>query len=183
MEAAILRVDEFTELHPPGVELAGPLFRLIDAQRHYLRHWLEWVDGASGYDDMRKMILDAIRYRAGGQRCTFIIVFQGEVAGSVGFVRIDRSHRKAELGYWLSRNLQGRGIVTRCCRRLIDYAFNELMLNRIIIRAPKQNFPSQGVPRRLGFCHEGTLRQDNQLRGSFYDIELYSLLRKDLAVQ
>lgn len=173
-------MDESTELHPPGVELAEPLFQLICAQRAYLRHWLEWVDGANGYEDIRRMMLDSMRFRAGGQRCTFIIMFKGEVAGAVGFVRIDRAHRKGELGYWLSQALQGKGIMTRCCQTVIGYAFRELMLNRIVIRAPRQNLRSQGIPRRLGFTHEGTLRQDNHLRGSFYDVELYSLLRKDM---
>lgn len=180
METALLRVDECTELHPPSIELAEPLFRLINSQRAYLRHWLEWVDGAHGYEDIRKMVQDAMRFRAGGQRCTFIVLFRGEVAGSAGFVRIDRAHRRGELGYWLSQSLQGQGIMTRCCRVLAGFAFRELKLNRIIIRTPRHNLRSQGIPRRLGFTHEGTLRQDNHLRGHFYDVELYSLLKEDV---
>ena len=38
MEAAVLRVDEYTELHPPTVEVAEPLFQLVDEPGAYLRN-------------------------------------------------------------------------------------------------------------------------------------------------
>jgi len=81
------------------------------------------------------------------------------------------------LGYWIGKEHEGNGIITSSCRRLLQYGFEVLMLNRIEIRCGVENVRSQRVPERLGFTKEGTLRQVENIRGQFIDHYLYSLLR------
>ena len=63
---------------------------------------------------------------------------------------------------------------------LIDYAFDELELNRIAIKCAVGNQPSKNIPMRLGFVFEG-IERDGELfpDGHFVDLEVYSLLKKE----
>lgn len=54
-------------------------------------------------------------------------IFKNEkLIGSIGFNKFDWKCRKTEIGYWLAKNVSGRGIITKSCKILINYAFNEL---------------------------------------------------------
>jgi ribosomal-protein-serine acetyltransferase len=54
------------------------------------------------------------------------------------------------VGYWMSADYQGRGIMTDCCKALLNYGFGALGLNRIEIRARTDNVKSRAIPIRLG---------------------------------
>jgi ribosomal-protein-serine acetyltransferase len=83
------------------------------------------------------------------------------------------------IGYWLVSEYEGKGIMTRACEVLIDYGFDELGLNRIVIRASTDNVRSQAVPLRLGFTREGVARQAEWLNDRFIDMVVYSMLRSE----
>jgi ribosomal-protein-serine acetyltransferase len=84
-----------------------------------------------------------------------------------------------ELGYWISERFEGRGLVITTCRVLIDYAFNELALNRIVISCSAENQKSRAIPEKLGFKQEGILRQSEWLQDRFVDMVIYGLLAKE----
>ena len=69
--------------------------------------------------------------------------------------------------------------MTQCTKALIDYAFHELKLNRVEIRASVENKKSQAIPERLGFTREGRLRSDEKVQGQFTDSFVYSLLKSE----
>ena len=49
------------------------------------------------------------------------------------------------VGYWLSEEFQGKGIVLRSVEKLVDYCFTELLLNRIEIKCGTKNYKSQAI--------------------------------------
>jgi ribosomal-protein-serine acetyltransferase len=59
---------------------------------------------------------------------------------------------------------------------LLRHGFRTLKLNRIEIRAGVRNRRSRAIPERLGFRHEGTLRQAEWLADRFVDHAVYGLL-------
>jgi ribosomal-protein-serine acetyltransferase len=80
------------------------------------------------------------------------------------------------VGYWLSEELQGRGLVTAACRAMVDHAFEELELNRVSIACATENIKSCAIPERLGFRQEGVVRQAEWLYDHFVDHVLYATL-------
>lgn len=176
---SFLKVTDDIELHPPNVELASIVFALVEKNRTYLQHWLPWVEGTKTIADSKRFLRDATRYNNGGQQFNTIIVYKGEIVGLMGYNAIVKKHGKGEIGYWLSEDRQGLGIVTQACQLLIRYGFKRLKLNKIVIRVATHNTRSSAIPKRLGFTHEGTLRDDMKVYEQFVDMEMYGLLKKD----
>ena len=85
----------------------------------------------------------------------------------------------AEIGYWLSKDYNGRGIMTRAVKALESFGFETFNLNRIGITADSENLKSCAVAERAGYVKEGVLRQANILRGLPRDIAVYSKLKSE----
>jgi ribosomal-protein-serine acetyltransferase len=108
-----------------------------------------------------------------------MIVRHDHPIGMIGFHAVDWPHRTASLGYWLAQGEQGKGIVTRAARALIDHAFSAWRLNRIEIRCGVENLASRRIPERLGFREEGTLLEAERVGDRWVDHVLYAMLAAD----
>lgn len=177
-QASKLAVAPGLYLRPASTCDAGPLFRIIDRDRQYLRRWLPFIDFTRHEADT-KAYLSMVTNAANTSDLLFVIVHQDEVCGLIGFKDVDRQNRKLEIGYWLAEGLQGQGIMRRSCQALIRYAFEQLQMNRVAICVGVGNTRSSNIPRKLGFSLEGVRRQGEFLNGSFHDLEVYSLLREE----
>ena len=172
-------IDEHTALRRLELSDAEAIFALVDVSRAYLREWLPWVDTTQTADDARRFIQSTLERHAQQNGLACRITFQGHIAGVIGMDRIDWTNLITEIGYWLRPDDQGRGIMTKSCQALIHYAFAELGLNRVEIRAAPGNVKSLAIPERLGFTREGVLREAEQLYDRFVDNVVYAMLRRD----
>jgi ribosomal-protein-serine acetyltransferase len=152
-----LSVDDATELRLMKPSQAETIFRVVDENREHLRRWLPWVDRTRSARDTREFIVSMERQYREGDGVAVGIWAGGRFAGAAG-LRIERANRAASIGYWIARRYQGKGLVTRACRALMGWAFDELKLQRIELRAATGNRRSLAVARRLGFRREGVLR-------------------------
>ncbi|WP_410505761.1 GNAT family N-acetyltransferase [Janthinobacterium sp.] len=84
-----------------------------------------------------------------------------------------------KIGYFIGEKFQGKGIITRSVRAVLEYCFDSLNINRMELRCAVGNLPSMRVAERLGFTHEGVLRQEEFLNGIFVDQHVYALLSED----
>lgn len=66
--------------------------------------------------------------------------------------------------------------MTKAAKALTDYAFQELKLNRVDIRAAEGNSKSRAIPERLGFVCEGRIRQAEWLYDRYADHIVYGML-------
>ena len=105
----------------------------------------------------------------------YVVEYNGELAGTVGF-GIPNRDNVIEVGYWLRQDLQGKGIMTRSVEAVITMLFVEVGMHRVTIRAATTNLPSRGIPERLGFKHEGTMREGGFVNNEYLDLEIYSML-------
>ena len=103
----------------------------------------------------------------------------GRLAGCVGLHGIDRSHLSTAIGYWIAGEFEGRGLMTRAVRVLVEHAFGDLGLHRVEIRCAVGNARSRAIPERLGFRQEGILRGAERAAGRHLDIAVYGRLATD----
>jgi len=99
-----------------------------------------------------------------------IVIWQnGRLADTINLHDIDSEIWKTNVGYWLGAECQDRGFMTKACRVLLDYAFQELNLNRVEILCTVQNTKGRAIPERLGFVQEDVIRQAEWLYDHYND--------------
>ena len=175
------RIDEDLELRLPRESDAEEFFALIESNREYLREWMPWLDGSKTVEIQIERAKQARMRFAEGKSMQTYIWYEGKIAGSIGTKELDQTRKSTEIGYWLSSDLQKRGIVTRSCGALVEYLFNSLDMNRVEIQCDVKNIRSQKVPERLGFKKEGVLRQNHCRYGEYVDSVVYSILSREWA--
>ncbi|MCY9002436.1 GNAT family N-acetyltransferase [Peribacillus frigoritolerans] len=79
----------------------------------------------------------------------------------IGLHFIDWKNKTKRIGYFLSEEVQGNGIITKSVSSLVNYLFKELDLNRTEIQVAGNNLQSISIPQRLGFVQEGINEMDN----------------------
>ena len=158
---------------------AEPLFRAVDENRAHLRAWLPWVDDTRSPADVLAFIKRTQQQFGQNNGFQTALVYRGEMAGMCGYKHIDWTRRSTELGYWLGARFQGHGLMTSACRAYLAHAFRDLELNRVEVRAAVGNARSRAIPERLGFTHEGIIRQVEWLYDGFVDHAVYGMLREE----
>ena len=84
-----------------------------------------------------------------------------------------------ELGYWIGRPYWNRGYCTDGVRRVLQYGFDELALNRIHARHLTRNPASGRVMEKVGMKYEGCLRQHVKRWDRYEDLAAYGILRSE----
>ena len=99
--------------------------------------------------------------------------------GDCMLFNFDDVSSRAELGFVLARSDWGRGLMREAAAALVGAAFEALDLRRIEAYADPRNVGSDRLLRKLGFVHEGTLRQRTLMKGTVRDSNVYGLLRSE----
>jgi UDP-4-amino-4,6-dideoxy-N-acetyl-beta-L-altrosamine N-acetyltransferase len=100
--------------------------------------------------------------------------------GMIGLYQIDPNNHKAEIGSTMvgDPSMWGKGTAAEMIGLVLEYAFEDLNLNRIYAYAVDYNKGSVRVKEKCGFQLEGTLRQDHYANGRFHDVQLLGITRE-----
>ncbi len=110
----------------------------------------------------------------------FAITVDDIAIGSIGIFRQGNIHRQtAELGYYISEEYWGRGIMTEAVGQICEYVFSKSDIIRIYAEPFAYNIASCRVLEKAGFQYEGTLRSNAVKNGKVIDMKMYSLLKKE----
>jgi len=175
------RVTDAIELRQFELWHAEAVFAAADRNRQYLREWLPWVDQTRSAKEIREFILRAIAQYNANQGPNAGIWVNGEFAGAIGCHHIDWINRACSIGYWLDAAHQGQGIITRSCRSLLAYLFEDAGLHRVVIQCGTGNEKSGAIPRRLGFTREGVSRDAQWVNDRWIDLVVWSMLNCEWA--
>jgi ribosomal-protein-serine acetyltransferase len=134
-----LTVTDEIELRLVAEQHAQEIFNLTDANRTHLRRWLPWLDQTRSVTDTLAFIASCVRQTPENGGLQAGIWFNGRLCGMIGHHGIDQPNRSTAMGYWLDASHQGKGIVTASCRVMINHAFNNLDLHRVVIRCATEN--------------------------------------------
>lgn len=99
--------------------------------------------------------------------------------GTCGFYAFDEGFYRADIGYELRKASWRQGIMSEALTAILAFAFTEIGLHRIDAVVYEWNKRSQGILRKLGFVHEGTLRQRYFFQDHFWDELHFGLLREE----
>ena len=171
------------ELRHVCLDDAEVMLSAIDRNRARLRRWFPWLDQARCLEDARSFLTQCVAENDQRAALNLGIFVAGRFGGAISLHRIDAMHRSTSIGYWISEEFAGRGLMTECCRSIVTTGFREYGLHRIEIRCATGNERSAAIPKRLGFSEEGLLREAEWLYDHWVDLRVFSMLEQDWTPQ
>lgn len=111
----------------------------------------------------------------------FVIACGPEAIGEIGFVaQLDVHRHSAEIGYWISEQHWGKGVMSKALGCVSDYAFERQNIVRLFADVVEYNQGSSRVLDKCGYQLEGVLRKHIFKGEEFFDQLLFSKIRQDV---
>ena len=101
-----------------------------------------------------------------------------KLIGIIGHYRIRPEHFRAEVGYMLLPEYQGKGIISEAINEVVNYGFEVMQLHSIEAIIDPENFASEKVLQKNGFVKEAHLKENEFYDGRFLDTVIYSILNQ-----
>lgn len=92
---------------------------------------------------------------------------------------ISQKHKRAELAYWVGKQYWGQGYATEAAKRIVQFGFEDLKLNRIFAAAMTKNPGSYKVMIKIGMKNEGMFKQHVLKWDVFEDLVFYGMTKSD----
>ena len=101
-----------------------------------------------------------------------------KLIGIIGHYRIKPEHYRAEIGYMILPEFNGKGIITEAVREVVKYGFDIIKLHSIEAIIDPENLASAKVLEKNGFIKEAHLKENEFYEGRFLDSVIYSIINK-----
>jgi len=155
-------------------------FNLIETNRSRLE------DFFAGTVSQNKTIQDTVNYMISVnerivKRVYFpYLIFDNHTNKIVGFIEIkniDWSIPKAELGCFMDKDAEGKGIAGKALKLFCNFAFKHYEFCKLFLRTHESNMSSRKIVENNGFTLEGKIRMDYKTtKGEIVDLLYYGLL-------
>ena len=155
----------------------------IDSSLEHLREWMPWAaDEPQTLEEKTELARYFRSNFDAGENFTYGIfdADEAELLGGSGLhPRIGPGG--LEIGYWVRGSATRQGIATESSAALTRVGFEICGADRIEIRIEPRNQASMGVPRKLGFVEEATLRRRLYARpgGALRDVTIFTMFHED----
>lgn len=109
-----------------------------------------------------------------------------ETGRAIGAIRLtiqSKANRTADFGYTLNKDYWRRGIGIEAASAIVETAFTRLGLHRVFATCDVQNVGSYKIMEKLGMRREGTLLENQEVRGRWRDTHVYALLAQEWAAR
>jgi RimJ/RimL family protein N-acetyltransferase len=114
-----------------------------------------------------------------GTAYAFAVLEDGVPVGNVAVSMVERRHLTGWISYWMREKARGKGLATRACLEVSEFAFAELGLFRLELAHRLDNPASCRVALGAGFLPEGVERAKLLYDGVRYDTETHARLATD----
>ena len=162
-----------------------PLLAAVHDSLDDLSRWLPWAHARYGRSEALRFLRDSAAAWADGRAHDFAIRSVEDEATHLGNVSVwhtSRREQAGEVGYWVRSSRTGEGIATEAAARIMQVAFEELRLHRVILRVAVGNRASERIAEKLHFVQEGVLRKEVLIAGEWMDHSLWSQLAEEYRV-
>ena|SRR5215217_2137080 len=102
------------------------------------------------------------------------------LVGTIGIKDIDYVKKKANIGYWIGKQYQGKGIATECVKLVVNYAFDVLKLKEISAYVFPNNNPSIRVLEKNGFVKTRKVNEYHPLSNRYRNSLIFLIKNKIL---
>ena len=175
----LIEVDEEIQLSSVQESYASVYVDLAQENYDYLAKWLVWPPHVKTEKDFSDFIARCKKDHESGEAITFGIIYAGKLIGNIAYKFINNDLKKVEIGYWIAETYQGKGIISRACIRLVEYAFTALDMSKVEMCVASDNKSSRAVCERLGMKLEGILTNAELIQGRILDHAIYGLHREE----
>jgi ribosomal-protein-serine acetyltransferase len=161
---------------------ADPLVEAVRASLPDLSRWLPWPHPRYGRSDALRFIRDSGAAWEDGRAHDFALHTHADAVTHLGNISVwptSRREQAGEVGYWVRSDRTGQGIATEAAARVVEVAFDEMSLHRVVLRVAVGNRASERVAEKLGFLREGLLRKEVLVAGAWLDHSLWGMLDED----
>jgi ribosomal-protein-serine acetyltransferase len=172
-------VNKNISLRLTHVSDSEEVFGVIDSSREQLKKGLSWVDLVKSPRDCKYSAYKAMHQYASNNGFQCNVIYKNKIVGKIGLHGIEWSDKSTSIGYWLAEDYQGRGIMTTCCKCLLNMVFDNLKLNAVYIYVAEDNNKSRAIPERLNFKQHGLKKNAQILSGNYVNHIQYVMTRKD----
>jgi len=163
---------------------AALLKEAVDSSLEHLRPWMPWAESEPQTLEEKTELMRYFRSSFDkGENFTYGIfrADETELLGGTGL------HERIgpgglEIGYWIRASATRQGYITESTAALTRVGFEICDADRVEIRVEPGNDASMGIPRKLGFLEEATLRRRLPGRaggGPLRDVTIFTMFRED----
>lgn len=133
---------------------------------------------AASLEEAAAFIQNSINLQQAGDAITWAITLKEDptLIGTIAYWRMQKEHHRAEIGYTLHPDHQGKGIMQEAMTAVLAYGFSVMKLHSIEANVNPANAASIKLLERNGFVREGYFRENYFYNGRFLDSAIYSLL-------
>jgi len=144
--------------------------------------WKYSLQPANGYENLKTYIDFALSGRKEETSYPFIVFDKRsqKIAGSTRFYDFQKNHNTVQLGYtWYGKEFQGTGLNKQCKLLMLEFAFENLGLDRVEFRADATNEKSIAAMKSIGCTVEGILRSNCAALNGRRDSIVLSILKDE----
>ena len=171
-------------LRPPQGEDYEQWSKLREESREFLKPWEPtWPADDLTPIGFQRRLRSYDRQRRAGTGQTFFLFDSGSIRliGGLSLTRIMHGFsRSATLGYWMGKPYANKGVMQQCVPALLDFAFQELRLQRVEAACLPVNSRSRHLLQKCGFKREGFAKKYLEINGQREDHVLLAVLKSDL---
>ncbi|MBT5346907.1 GNAT family N-acetyltransferase [bacterium] len=100
------------------------------------------------------------------------------LVGSIA-IQIKARHKRGVLGFWIAKDYWRRGFATESLEKVLEFAFDDLKLNKLEAVHHTENLASGKLMRKVGMVKEGELKQHYFKNDKFWDVVTMGICRDD----
>jgi RimJ/RimL family protein N-acetyltransferase len=155
----------------------------VDSSLDHIRPWMPWGEDEPQPLDEKIALVKRFRSQFDLGDNFVMGIFSPDESEQIGGTGLHPRNEPGglEIGYFIRASATRQGYVTESTAALTRVGFEICEADRIEIRIDPENEASLGVPRKLGYIEEATLRRrlPGKAGGALRDVTIFTMFRED----
>lgn len=158
------------------------LFELINSNKERLKRYFPNTIKEISTEEKAKSHLQETKVKQlKREKFLFGIYSANSLIGYINVKNIDWEIPKCELGYFIDKSYEGKGIMTQQISEALKYCFENLEMKKVFLRIGTENTGSIILAEKNGFEKEGILRKEFRIEtGELIDVVYYGKIKTEL---